>query len=119
MRWLADECLHYEIVERLREAGDDVLSVAESAAQATDSDLGLLALREGRVLLTEDKDFGDLTFTSGASMPGIVLFRIRPRLRHLKWPGLAEAIAMFGADLHRRFTVVEEGRTRSQFLSDL
>jgi predicted nuclease of predicted toxin-antitoxin system len=59
VRWLADECVAAPLVAWLRGAGHDVLYVAEAAAGLSDADVIALALRENRLLLTEDKDFGD------------------------------------------------------------
>ncbi len=47
---------------------------------ATDDIVLALAQREGRVLITFDKDFGELVFRQGrVASPGVILFR--PRLR--------------------------------------
>lgn len=59
MRWLADECIDAGLVTRLREAGHDVLYAAEVSSGASDADVLRLADEQDRVLLTEDKDFGD------------------------------------------------------------
>ena len=42
--------------------GHDVLSASEAAPRATDDELLALALAEQRILITEDKDFGELVF---------------------------------------------------------
>ena len=78
MRWLADECVAASLVARLREAGHDVLYIAEIGAGTSDTDIVALAHEEGRLLLTEDKDFGDLVFRWGKPVPGLVLVRIAP-----------------------------------------
>ena len=62
MRWLADECVAAPLVARLREAGLDVTYMAEIAPAATDPEAIARAHHEGRLLLTEDKDFGELVF---------------------------------------------------------
>ena len=41
-------------------------------------------IEDGRLLLTEDKDFGDLVFRRGGQVPGIVLLRINPAMHALK-----------------------------------
>jgi predicted nuclease of predicted toxin-antitoxin system len=62
VRWLADECVDGKLVAELRTAGENVLYVAEIASGITDGGVIDLARRDRRVLLTEDKDFGDLVF---------------------------------------------------------
>ena len=49
--------------------------IAESAAGLSNSDVISLALRENQLLLTEDKDFGDLVFRRERMVPGVVLMR--------------------------------------------
>ena len=78
MRWLADECVAAGLVALLRADGHDVVYVAEAAAGLSDADVITLASREMRVLLTEDKDFGDLVFRRERAVPGVVLLRIAP-----------------------------------------
>ena len=60
----------------LRADGHDVLYIGETAAGLSDVDVIVLALRENRLLLTEDKDFGDLVFRRERTVPGVVLMRI-------------------------------------------
>ncbi|MGY0573825.1 DUF5615 family PIN-like protein [Bradyrhizobium sp. RDM12] len=71
MRWLADECVTVSLVRELRGAGHDVLYIAEFAASLSDMELIALASREGRLLLTADKDFGELVFRRGQAVPGL------------------------------------------------
>jgi predicted nuclease of predicted toxin-antitoxin system len=56
----------------------------EAAAGLSDADVITLALRERRLLLTEDKDFGDLVFRRERSVPGVVLIRIGSETAVLK-----------------------------------
>jgi predicted nuclease of predicted toxin-antitoxin system len=62
MRWLADECVHAPVVMGLRSDGHDVIYAAETATQTVDRGLAEEAHRTGRILLTEDRDFGELVF---------------------------------------------------------
>ena len=62
MHWLADECVHSPVVDELRNVGHDVVYAAEVARQTADVLLADEALREQRILLTEDKDFGEIVF---------------------------------------------------------
>jgi hypothetical protein len=73
-------------------------------------------LHEKRLLLTEDKDFGDLVFRRDRTVPGLVLMRIAPENSALKVRRLAAATERYGETLFGRYTVVEEGRFRSRRL---
>jgi predicted nuclease of predicted toxin-antitoxin system len=114
MRWLADECVAAALVDRLRGAGHDVSYVAEAGSGATDAAVLGLAHDEDRLLLTEDKDFGDLVFRSRRAVPGVVLLRLAIGEQPGKWARLEAAIAQFGGSLFGRYLVVEEKRFRSR-----
>jgi predicted nuclease of predicted toxin-antitoxin system len=75
MRFLADESCDYAAVRALRSAGYDVIAVAEVAPRTEDSDILDQALREGRWLLTEDKDFGQLVYAAAHRAFGVILLR--------------------------------------------
>lgn len=114
MRWLCDECVDAMLVEHLRRAGHDVVFAVEGARGAADDEIADLAARERRLLLTEDKDFGELAFRVRAAVPGLVLLRIDPRQRELKWHRLEAAITHFVEKLMGKYTVVEEARFRTR-----
>jgi predicted nuclease of predicted toxin-antitoxin system len=116
VRWLADECVDAAIVTRLRGAGHDASYIAEIASGITDTEALRRAQDEGRLLLNEDKDFGELVFRFRRTVPGVVLLRIDPEKPHLKWIRLEAAIARFGEGLFGRYIVVEEARFRSRSL---
>ena len=77
MKFLADENFPGPTVRALRGAGFDVVWVLENSPGTPDEGVLILAAQENSILLTLDKDFGELVFRrrlpSGA---GIVLFRI-------------------------------------------
>lgn len=114
MRWLADECVDASLVARLRAAGHDVVYMAEIAPTASDAEVVRRAQQDGRLLLTEDKDFGDLVFRRGAALPGLLLLRVDPAMPALKAERLDAAIERFGDNLFGRYMIVEEGRFRSR-----
>ena len=116
MRWLADECVDASLVAFLRSNDHNVLYVAEAAAGFSDAEVIALALSENRLLLTEDKDFGDLVFRRERAVPGVVLMRVGPENPALKAMRLEAAIERHGEGLFGRYTVIEEGRFRSRRL---
>ena len=77
MRLLANENIPGSVVERLRQNGHDVLAVKESMRGAMDIDILARAQAESRVLISQDKDFGELAFRSGLpAQCGVILFRL-------------------------------------------
>ena len=73
MKFLLDACAASRALhDALAELGHDVLSAWEGYAHSTDEALLALAYEEGRVLVTEDKDFGELVFLRRLPHPCIV-----------------------------------------------
>ncbi len=73
MKFLLDVCAESSpLREALRELGHDVFSARENCPQVSDEALLALAKEEERVLITEDKDFGELVFFRGFAHPSIV-----------------------------------------------
>jgi len=83
-RAAADESCDFAVVTALRSAGHDVAAIVELSPGAEDDVVLVRARAEARVLLTEDKDFGQLAFGAGRDTPGIVLIRFPAGVtRHL------------------------------------
>jgi predicted nuclease of predicted toxin-antitoxin system len=80
MRLLADENIPLESVRALRSAGHDVFAASESAPGEPDSSHLDRAIREDRLIVTFDRDFGELV-TRGENRPaaGVLLLRIVPK----------------------------------------
>lgn len=112
MRLLADEGVEVRIVERLRLEGHDVEYVAELAPGITDDDVLELANSGGRLLVTVDKDFGELVFRLGRVASGVLLVRLSGLSSDDKAAVVAGAIRDHGAQLPGAFTVVSPGMIR-------
>jgi predicted nuclease of predicted toxin-antitoxin system len=110
--FLADESCDFAIIRALRAEGFYVVSVAESYPALVDEKILEIAYREKRLLLTEDKDFGEWVFSHGKQMCGIVLFRYPARLRHSIANLTVELVKEHGLSLINNFTVIEPGRAR-------
>lgn len=75
MKFLLDVCaasraMHSALVD----LGHDVASALEQDPGATDEEVLAWALEEERVLITEDKDFGELVFVRRLPHPCIIRF---------------------------------------------
>src|SRR5689334_10873921 len=77
MRFLANENMPGDAVTALAAAGHDIVWVRTASPGSEDKDILAWAVREDRVLLTFDQDFGELAWRAGLPAScGIVLFRI-------------------------------------------
>jgi len=77
MRILAHENVSATVIQTLRDHGHDVLSVKESLRGEKDSAILARAQAEQRLVVTHDKDFGELAFRSGLPAEcGVILLRL-------------------------------------------
>jgi predicted nuclease of predicted toxin-antitoxin system len=112
MRILANENFPGGAVSALRERGHDVAWVRSDAPGSSDVEVLERAQAEGRILVTFDKDFGELAFRSGLpASSGVVLFRISvPSPSHVA--RVAVAALESRTDWAGNFAVVEDNRIR-------
>lgn len=111
-RFLADESCDYSVVRALVRRGHEVLAVADLSPRADDESVIGLALREKCILLTEDKDFGQLVHASGVQSVGVILLRFPPGARSTIGEVVADLVGRRHEELIGRFVVVQPGRVR-------
>lgn len=112
MRFLADESCDFSVVRALRTAGHDVLAVAEFSAGLEDVLILESALREHRVVLTEDKDFGQLVYANAQPSNGVIFIRYPANARKHLAKAVVSFIAEAPAHLTSSFVVLAPGRVR-------
>jgi predicted nuclease of predicted toxin-antitoxin system len=113
MRFLADENCDEAVIRALRADGHDVALVRERIPGAEDVVVTELAVKERRIVLTEDKDFGQLAQALSAGGVGVVLIRFPTQARSTLGSSVAQAVSLSGSRLERAFTVIEPGQVRS------
>ena len=112
MNFVADESCAGPVIRALREAGHDVVAIAEIAKGATDEQVLERAVSEKRVLITEDRDFGELVYARGRSSAGVILVRFPSLARRAKSGTVVEAVTKLGPRLRNAFAVIQAGRVR-------
>ena len=118
MRFLANENMPGDAVTALAAAGHDIVWVRTAAPGSDDKEILAWAVREDRVLLTFDQDFGELAWRAGLPAScGIVLFRI-------PMPAATDVGTAIAARLGERadwvghFSVIQPGRIRMRRLPE-
>lgn len=112
MKLLADESVDRPIVLRLRQDGHEVASIAEESPGIGDNDVLSRAYGEGIVLITADKDFGELVFRHKRPHAGILLLRLSGLSESEKCEMASRAIALHANDLQGAFCVLESDTLR-------
>lgn len=117
MRLLADENVPLPSIFALRTAGMDVAAATEDAAGASDREVLARAQREGRVLLTFDRDFGEHVFREGASgEPGVIYCRFIPITPLETAEVLVRLAVETGIAFEGHFTVIDRDQVRRRRL---
>ena len=86
--------------------------MAESARGSSDAEVIHLARDQGLVLLTEDKDFGQLVYAASEQAAGVVLIRYPAGSRADLRAAVVRLVEQLGGRLTRSFVVLEPGRIR-------
>lgn len=110
MRLVADESGDLAVVVRLREDGHEVLAVSESTPGVPDD--VVLSLAAGSLLLTADKDFGDLIFRQRLAHSGVLLIRLAGLSASEKANLASRAIQDHGAEIALGFAVLSSRSLR-------
>ena len=112
MRVLADENVDGVLVRFLRNQGHDIFWMAESGPGTGDAKIVSIAQSEGRVILTFDRDFGELIFRHAHAAPGVVFLRLSSRSPE----GLLESFRAVWPRIEQssvgHFIVVRNGKVR-------
>lgn len=116
MRLLANENFPLDAVLALRENGHDVAWIREDERGSNDEKVLARGQQEERILITFDKDFGELAFRSKLpATSGVILFRISaPSSQHVAQVAV-QAIAS-RTDWAGHFSVIEDNRIRMTLL---
>lgn len=112
MNLLADESVDKPIVERLRQDSHTVPYIAESEPGIDDDSVLHQANRNGALLITADRDFGELIFRMGQIHSGVVLIRLTGQSAETKARIVSAVFTDRGHELLSAFTVISPGRVR-------
>ena len=112
MKFVADESVDFPIIERLRQEGHSVWAVVEMDAGISDALVLDHANQQNAVLLTADKDFGELVFRLNRLSLGVVLVRLAGLPPKYKAEIVARAIAEKGEELKGAFSVITASALR-------
>jgi predicted nuclease of predicted toxin-antitoxin system len=115
MRFLANENFPLTSVHLLRSAGYYITSITEESSGITDDKVLEIAVNEQRLILTFDRDYGELIYRlKKPSPPGVIYFRYAPQTPEQPGQDLLLLLNTEDLCLERRFTVVESNQIRQR-----
>jgi len=112
MRFLVDECTGPAVAEWLRKQEHEVFSVYDEARGLDDETIIQKAFAKNRILITNDKDFGEKIYREGRSQRGVILLRLDDERAAVKIEVLRRLLQDYGAQLPNQFVVVTETKVR-------
>ena len=107
---IADESVDFRIVIQLRNIGITVYSIAEEIPSIPDKSVLSIAFDKNALLITEDKDFGELVFRLQLPHHGILLIRIEEA--EYKILSVASAIKQHYGEMINKFSVINNNKLR-------
>ncbi len=111
-KFVADESVDFRIIKFLRASGFEVIAIIKDRPGIDDDEVLKYATSVNAILITEDKDFGELTFRLRKQNHGIILLRfggIPIKERNTK---LLDAIQKFESKFIDKFTVITSDKIR-------
>lgn len=118
LKFLADESLEYSIVLWLRKQNYDVISITEDFPSIEDEKVLEKATQEGRIIITNDKDFGDLIFLYQLPHKGVILLRFKTEKVETKIKFLNSFLKNYSNKIKNRFTSIDESKIRIRSSED-
>lgn len=109
---VADESVDFGIVEALRDEGFEVWSIMETSPSISDTDVLSIAFEKEAFLITEDKDFGELTYRLQKLNHGILLIRLSGLSSAEKSNMVANVIKNQSEELMNSFSVLTYNNLR-------
>jgi predicted nuclease of predicted toxin-antitoxin system len=110
--FLVDECTGPAVARWLRSLGHDVFSVFEQARGIADGEVLRIAQREERILITNDKGFGERVFRHGSHHCGVILLRLEDERSAVKIEVLERILEGYSDQLEQCFAVATEDKIR-------
>lgn len=112
MNLLADESVDQPIVEQLRIDGYNVLYVSEMEPSSRDEIVLQRANKHNELLVTADKDFGELVYRQGLVHLGVILIRLAGLSPQTKAQIVSKVIGERAVEMPDAFTVISPGLVR-------
>lgn len=112
MKFLADESIDFPVIHILRQHGFDVRSVSEEFPAKEDEFVLQAANMDGRLLITSDKDFGELVYRLKRVSKGVILLRIEELYSTEKAELLLKILSERQDELLNAFVVIRKGMVR-------
>ncbi len=110
MKFLVDECTGILVSEKLKQMNFDSVSVIESMRGAEDEEIVKKAVEEGRVIITNDKDF--VRLARFHKLPGLILLRLKDESAKNKIRLISFIVSSYAEAILGNVIIVSEKKIR-------
>lgn len=112
MRFIVDECTGTNVAEFLKQNNHEVISVFNDFRGATDDFLLEKCFSENYILITSDKDFGEMVFRLNQHHKGIIPIRCTPNNYQTRIEVLSKLLDNYSQKIDNNFIVVTNTKVR-------
>jgi predicted nuclease of predicted toxin-antitoxin system len=112
LKFLVDVGVSRKVEQWLVETGYDAKTVRDIDPKAKDAEILRLAISESRMVITMDKDFGELVYNSGLKHSGVLILRLEDANGDQKLEVVKKILRDFADKIQNRFCVFQDGRLR-------
>lgn len=112
LKFLVDVGVGRVVENVLRSLGYDTKAVRDIDPRAKDSDILAIAVREERMVITMDKDFGELVHKLSEQHTGVLILRMEDARGVEKAEVVKNILATFRAEITGKFCVYQDNRLR-------
>lgn len=116
MNLLADESVDFSLVENLRKVNIPIYAIVEDNSGISDPEVLKLAVEQNALLITEDKDFGELVLRFQLPHKGILLLRIFELSQEEKTNLVIETLKKHFEEMKDNFAVLSDNKLRVRHL---
>lgn len=112
LKFLADEGFSFSITSALKNRGFNIKWVGDISPGVSDRVVYDIAQKEDRIILTEDKDFGELAVRFKLKVCGVVLLRISSKEKELRNEMVFELLERFPEKLKGHLIIIDSQKFR-------
>ncbi|HEY2725984.1 MAG TPA: DUF5615 family PIN-like protein [Parafilimonas sp.] len=116
MNIIADESLNFLFVSFLRENGFTIFSIAEKRPSVNDELILEMSLNSPSIIITEDKDFGELIFKLKREFSSVIFLRYGLSEEDRIKKSLLSLLKNHLTELHKSFVTISLNRTRIRYV---
>jgi len=119
LKFIADVNVEKPIIDYLSGKGYDVKWIPDYDCQILDKDLLIMAKAENRILITNDKDFGELIFLRNKLSAGIILIRVKGQGVQNKVKLIKRLLQRYSDKLSNNFVIITDNKFRFISLKEI